>query len=272
MIKGIIKKIVGSRYAREVRRLGPLVDRINEQYATLEGISDEALRGKTDEFRDRIAARTRETQDEIESLRERKRGAADPDEREEIGLEISKLEERFRSELADALEEVLPEAFAVGEGGVPPSGRPGSEGDGAQAHLGHDSLRRAAHRCGAASPRAGCRDGHRRGQDARRDDAPLPERTRRTRCSSRHRKLLPRPARCGMDGGDLQPPRTHGRLHRPPRTRHTGAARGVQRRHHLRHQQRVRLRLPARQHGAHPWSRGCSACTATRSSTRSTPS
>ncbi len=113
MIKGIIKKIVGSRYAREVRRLSPLVDRINEQYATLEGISDEALRGKTDEFRDRIAARTRETQDEIESLRERKRGAADPDEREEIGLEISKLEERFRSELADALEEVLPEAFAV---------------------------------------------------------------------------------------------------------------------------------------------------------------
>ena len=113
MIKGIIKKIVGSRYAREVRRLGPLVDRINEQYAPLEGISDEALRGKTDEFRDRIAARTRETQDEIESLRERKRGAADPDEREEIGLEISKLEERFRSELADALEEIMPEAFAV---------------------------------------------------------------------------------------------------------------------------------------------------------------
>ncbi len=113
MIKGIIKKIVGSRYAREVRRLGPLVDRINEQYAPLEGISDEALRGRTDEFRDRIAARTRETQDEIESLRERKRGAADPDEREEVGLEISKLEERFRSELANALEEIMPEAFAV---------------------------------------------------------------------------------------------------------------------------------------------------------------
>ena len=113
MIKGIIKKIVGSRYAREVRRLGPLVDEINEHYAALEDISDEALRARTDEFRDRIAAHTRETQDEIEALRERKRGSADPDEREELGLEISRLEERFRAQLADALEDIMLEAFAV---------------------------------------------------------------------------------------------------------------------------------------------------------------
>ena len=56
---------------------------------------------------------------------------------------------------------------------------------------------------------------------------------------------------------------------------HHAAARapaGLRRRHHLRHQQRVRLRLPARQHGrASPriWS---SAATPTPSSTRSTPS
>ncbi len=113
MIKGIMKKIVGSRYAREVRRLAPLVDRINEHYAALEGISDEALRARTDEFKDRLAAHTRETQDEIDSLRERKRGAADSDEREELGLEISRLEERFRAQLAEALEEIMLEAFAV---------------------------------------------------------------------------------------------------------------------------------------------------------------
>ena len=46
----------------------------------------------------------------------------------------------------------------------------------------------------------------------------------------------------------------------------------VRRRHHLRHQQRVRLRLPARQHG-HVARRGRrSAATATPSSTRSTRS
>ena len=49
-------------------------------------------------------------------------------------------------------------------------------------------------------------------------------------------------------------------------------ARGVRRRHHLRHQQRVRLRLPPRQHGGHRATSRCSAATSSPSSTRSTRS
>ena len=44
------------------------------------------------------------------------------------------------------------------------------------------------------------------------------------------------------------------------------------RRHHLRHQQRVRLRLPARQHGVPGRASASSAACTTRSSTRSTRS
>ena len=47
---------------------------------------------------------------------------------------------------------------------------------------------------------------------------------------------------------------------------------GLRRRHHLRHQQRVRLRLPARQHGVPRLGDACSAASTTRSSTRSTRS
>ena len=46
----------------------------------------------------------------------------------------------------------------------------------------------------------------------------------------------------------------------------------LRRRHHLRHQQRVRFRLPARQHGALAGSTWPSAATSSPSSTRSTPS
>ena len=113
MIKGIIKKIVGSRYAREVKRLEPLVREINAHYAGLEELSEDALRARTQEFKDRIGAHTREILDEIEALRGRKRTATDPDEREELSMEIGKLEERYRARLAEALEEILPEAFAV---------------------------------------------------------------------------------------------------------------------------------------------------------------
>ncbi len=113
MIKGIIKKIVGSRYAREVRRLAPLVDRINAHQADLEGLTDDELRARTDDFRERIAGHTQETVDEIDSLRRRKRTSADADEREELTIRIGKLEEEYRTRLAEALEEILPEAFAV---------------------------------------------------------------------------------------------------------------------------------------------------------------
>ena len=51
-----------------------------------------------------------------------------------------------------------------------------------------------------------------------------------------------------------------------------GAPRGLRLRRHLRHQQRVRLRLPARQHGGRRSRPACSAATTSRSSTRSTRS
>ncbi len=50
-----------------------------------------------------------------------------------------------------------------------------------------------------------------------------------------------------VDGADLPLPGPHGRHHRPRHGRR-GAPPGLRLRHHLRHEQRVRLRLPARQH------------------------
>ena len=113
MIKTLIKKIVGSRHGREVKRLGPVVDEINEHYAALEALPEDALKGKTAEFRERIAGHTEATLTEIESIRARKRQATDPEEREVLSLEISNLEEEYQGELAEVLEEILPEAFAI---------------------------------------------------------------------------------------------------------------------------------------------------------------
>ena len=85
----------------------------------------------------------------------------------------------------------------------------------------------------------------------------------------RHRERLPRPARQRVDGGGLRVPRAHGRVHPEP-DGPAAAPPGVRVRHHVRHEQRVRLRLPARQHGGARPSTACSAATTTRSSTRST--
>ncbi len=113
MIKSIVKRIVGSRHGREVKRLAPLVEEINERFRELASLSDEALEAKTAEFKERIAERTGETRAEIERVRERKRRATEPEEREDLSLEVADLEATHRDQLAQALEELMPEAFAV---------------------------------------------------------------------------------------------------------------------------------------------------------------
>src|ERR1051325_7569974 len=77
MIGFIIKKIIGSKNDREVKRLRPLVARINEIEASLQSQPEEALRQKTAEWKARCAAIQESDQ------------------------------------LKAALDEILPEAFAV---------------------------------------------------------------------------------------------------------------------------------------------------------------
>ena len=55
MLKGIVTKIVGDPNAKEIKRLQPIVDEINALEPEMQELSDEELRAKTDEFRDRFA-------------------------------------------------------------------------------------------------------------------------------------------------------------------------------------------------------------------------
>jgi len=58
MIGALLKKVVGSKNERELKRLQPLVDRINALEPQVSALSDQALAGKTVEFRQRYAQGT----------------------------------------------------------------------------------------------------------------------------------------------------------------------------------------------------------------------
>ena len=51
----VIKKIFGSKYDRDVKEYSPIVDKINEHFASYHDISHDELRNKTLDFRSRIA-------------------------------------------------------------------------------------------------------------------------------------------------------------------------------------------------------------------------
>src|SRR5436853_3139259 len=56
MIQKILAKVVGTQNARELKKLRPLVETINALEPSVQPLSDDALRAKTAEFRQRVSA------------------------------------------------------------------------------------------------------------------------------------------------------------------------------------------------------------------------
>ncbi|WP_304525279.1 preprotein translocase subunit SecA [Halomonas sp. I5-271120] len=56
MINNLLRKVVGSKNDREVKRFGKVVAKINAMEAEFEALDDASLRAKTSEFRERLAA------------------------------------------------------------------------------------------------------------------------------------------------------------------------------------------------------------------------
>ena len=56
MLQTLLAKVVGTQNERELKRLRPLVAEINALEPMIQSLSDEQLRAKTTEFRQRLAA------------------------------------------------------------------------------------------------------------------------------------------------------------------------------------------------------------------------
>ena len=119
MLKRVMDAIVGSRHERERRRVQPIVDAVNEHFARLQEVPEDELRGQTEKLRGVIRERTGALEARVADLRERKKVAANADERARIDDELSGsdgrggVEGELRATTAEVLDEILPEAFAT---------------------------------------------------------------------------------------------------------------------------------------------------------------
>ena len=108
----VIKKIFGDKHEKNLKTLWPVVDVINAEYEKLKSLSDDELRGKTAEFKERINEYTAEIRKQIDELKTRLRSDEDFD-RNAAYDELDKLQEQLNEEYEAILDELLPEAFAV---------------------------------------------------------------------------------------------------------------------------------------------------------------
>ncbi|MEP2773344.1 MAG: preprotein translocase subunit SecA [Fulvivirga sp.] len=110
-----IAKIFGTKSEKDIKKLLPLVEKINEEYAKLSSISDDDLRGKTKQVQEHINSELKGIDDKIEALHQKVAENPDLDihDKEEVFAEIDTLEEDRNTDLEKVLMNILPEAFAI---------------------------------------------------------------------------------------------------------------------------------------------------------------
>ncbi|MGN6178457.1 MAG: preprotein translocase subunit SecA, partial [Mucilaginibacter sp.] len=108
-------KLFGSKSERDVKGIRPLVEKIKEEYAKLEAVSNDELRAKTIEFKETIRVGLEGIDAEIKAIKERTETEVDIEVNEKVELfrQLDKLEKDRDKELEEILMNILPEAFAV---------------------------------------------------------------------------------------------------------------------------------------------------------------
>jgi len=109
-----LRKILGSKSEKDLKKLQPYVNKINNEYNILSKISDQDLRNKTKYFKEKINKELEQTSEEILNLKKSYKSAGEEIEiKENILNEIDKLKESQIKIIENKLNEILPQAFAV---------------------------------------------------------------------------------------------------------------------------------------------------------------
>ena len=112
ILNSVIKLFVGDKQQKDLKILQPIVQKVQAFESSLAGLSNDELRNKTVEFKQKISDATKTFRDQIEAL-EQEAAEAEIDRQEAIFSEIDKLRDEAYEASEVVLEEIMPEAFGV---------------------------------------------------------------------------------------------------------------------------------------------------------------
>jgi len=113
---GFLSKLLGgNKSEKDVKQIEPVIKQVNEYYNQYQSLSNDALRNKTIEFKQRIKEHLTEIDTEIDN--KKKQAEALPEEdiqgKDAIYQEADELKKSRDKKIEEILEKLLPEAFAV---------------------------------------------------------------------------------------------------------------------------------------------------------------
>jgi len=111
----VLKTFLGSKTDRDYKELSPIVDKVAAHFNGYSSLSNDELRAKTKEFKERIAKKTQTANDTITELKDKIENEINLSigEKEAIYDQIDKLEKDILEQIEEILLELQPEAFAV---------------------------------------------------------------------------------------------------------------------------------------------------------------
>ncbi|MBS1603226.1 MAG: preprotein translocase subunit SecA [Bacteroidetes bacterium] len=113
---GILSKIFGgNKSEKDIKHIQPLVEQVNQHFAAYQSLSNDQLRGKTQEFRLRIKEHLNKIDNRIAELNRQAEELpfSDISGKDVIYQEIDELKKERDEQIEEVLENLLPEAFAV---------------------------------------------------------------------------------------------------------------------------------------------------------------
>lgn len=105
-------KLFGDKSQRDLKEITPYVNKIKAVYPSIQKLSNDELRAKTEEIKQRIQDYVADDRAKVAELRQ---GIEDKEleEREAIWTEVDKIEKKITDKLEVVLDECLPETFAI---------------------------------------------------------------------------------------------------------------------------------------------------------------
>ncbi|HXK74642.1 MAG TPA: preprotein translocase subunit SecA, partial [Bacteroidales bacterium] len=110
-----LSKLFGTKAERDLKELNPLLQNTLVAYEDIKQLTNDELRGKTVEFKEKIAEYIREEEERINEIKDYLDANYDLNiaEKEDLYRELENLEKKSYKKTQEILEEILPEAFSV---------------------------------------------------------------------------------------------------------------------------------------------------------------
>ena len=112
---GFFSKLFGNKSDKDVKKILPVVQKINQHFSSFASLSNDELRNKTREFRERIQSHLASTDQAIAEKNKEAEQLSfnDLTGKDQVYQDVDKLKKERDKKIEEALDEILPEAFAV---------------------------------------------------------------------------------------------------------------------------------------------------------------